>query len=122
MVPSSIPQQCVPPSSLLSVLAIFALFSRYHSCMVNKFIQMIRRKNTHKMIILIIISNFFYSIFNFQVTYSFAHVKPSKRFISLFFALLCFFHNVFCNVRNQCLVNVLFLILDEPYLTRFGIF
>ena len=74
------------------------------------------------MIILIIISNFFYSIFNFQVTYSFAHVKPSKRFISLFFALLCFFHNVFCNVRNQCLLNVLFLILDEPYLTRFGIF
>ena len=52
---------------------VFSFFLKFHSSMINKFIHVIRRKNTKKIIIDIFISQDFYSISNLNITDSLAH-------------------------------------------------
>ena len=66
--------------------------------MIEEFCHLVRRKNTHKIVIYVLISYFFESFFNLEITDSFGHFlhATKKIIILLFFVFLAL-----CNLQHQ---------------------
>ena len=85
---------------------IFALFLRYYRCMVNKFIHMIRRKNTKL--------SFKFHLQCFLWHFQFEHylflcslLNTTKKICQFIFCfVLCFLHDLVCYVGIQCSLNI----------------
>ena len=107
--------QCVHP---LLELSVFAMINRYfpffrnHQLMIDRFIHMILRKSTNKIIINVTIIYIFKCFFNLDITDTFAHfLQPTEQIIKMvFFAFfLRLFNEIISHIRFRCFSQVFIL-------------